>query len=203
MPISAFNAYLDESSVARSEAAQEYLVCAALLEPDQVDMVREELRPLLRPGQIKLHWTDESSSSRRRIVQAIGALGPMNVIVTHLSERQRKTERFRRKCLEVLYYQLADLEVYDLTLECRTEAQDKRDRAHIVALQGQGLDRGIRISHRRGGDEPLLWISDIVLGAVNASHIGEHQYLEALEQTIYLKQSTPESLVPTGQNERP
>ncbi|GAA1483765.1 hypothetical protein [Brachybacterium fresconis] len=197
-------AFVDESSANRGAATQEYLIGAAILDAEHQDSIREELLPLLLPGQIKLHWTDESERRRRRIVDAIVAVGPMNVIVTHLSERQRKTERFRRKCLEVLYYELAGAEVLEVTLESRSSVQDSKDRAHIVALQNQGLDRGVRIQHLRGGDEPLLWIADAVLGSINAAYLGNPAHLAALQSTILLEQRTPESLTPcAGASERP
>lgn len=197
-------AWVDESSANRGETTQEYLVGAAIVDAEDQDSIREELRPLLLPGQIKLHWTDESERRRRRIVDAIVAAGPMIVVVAHLSERQRKTERFRRKCLEMLYYELAAAEVLDVTLESRSADQDAKDRAHIVALQSQGLDRGVRIHHQRGGDEPLLWIPDAVLGSINAAHLGYSAHLEALQSTILLMERTPESLTPSGwASERP
>ena len=188
-------AYVDESSCIRSETTQEYLIGAAILDAADEAAIREELRPLLLPGQIKLHWTDEQESRRRRIVSAIASLEPMNFIVAHLSQRQAKTERFRRKCLETLYYELAGHEVYRATLESRGSSQDNKDRAHIVALQGQGLNSGVRIQHLRGGDEPLLWIADAVLGSLNSAHLGEPAHLDKLQDTIMLQQHTPDSLV--------
>lgn len=197
-------AWVDESSANRGETTQEYLVGAAIVDTEDQDAIRDELRPLLLPGQIKLHWTDESERRRRRIVEAIVAAGPMIVVVTHLSERQRKTERFRHKCLEALYYELAADKVLDVTLESRSAAQDSKDLAHTVALQNQGLDRGVRICHRQGGDDPLLWIPDAVLGSINAAHQGNSSHLEALQSTILLRKRTPESLIPSGQaSERP
>lgn len=120
----------------------------------------------------------------------------MTVVITHLSERMRKTERCRRKCLETLYLEMSGMGIHDLTLEHRSESQNARDRAHIVALQGQGLDRQLRIDHVRGGDEPLLWIADILLGAVNAASQGRPDHLEALQETIVVHQRTADSLVP-------
>lgn len=189
-------AFADESNCTRTESTQEYLVGAALLEPADIDAIRDELRPLLMPGQVKLHWTAESSRRRRTIVDALRSLGPMTVVVSHLSKRNRKTERFRRKCLEALYYELAQMEVYDVTFESRSKAQDGYDRAHIVALQGQGLERRIRIQHLRGGDEPLLWIADAILGAVNSVHLDEPAYLESLRETIVFQHRTLDSLDP-------
>lgn len=194
-------AYVDESSCNRSDSTQEYLIGAAIMDAADEVAIREELRPLLLPGQIKLHWTDERESRRRRIVSAIASLEPMNFIVAHLSQRQAKTERFRRKCLETLYYELAGHEVYSVTLESRG-AQDKSDRAHIVALQGQGLNKGVRIQHLRGGDEPLLWIADAVLGSLNSAYLGEPAHFEALQDTIMVQQHTPDSLVHLEEGKR-
>ena len=196
VPDSAFRAFIDESSALRDDDRQEYLVCGALLPDDACEDIREQLRPLLLPGQIKLHWTDESERRRRDIVGQIVELGPMNVVVSHLDARRRRVERYRRKCLELLYHELLAMEVFDLTLECRSDAQDRSDRAHMVALQAQGLDRQLRIGHRRGGDEPLLWIADAVLGAINAAHMGESTHLESLRSTLLIDVRTPDSLHP-------
>lgn len=186
--------FIDESSVSRSRGRQDYLVCAAVVAEEEVDSMRDGLRPLLRRGQIKVHWSDEGPASRQTIVERLAQLSPMSVVVSHASQPQRTTERFRRKCLERLYYEMASMEVDDLTLEGRTPAQNKKDFAHVVALQNQGLPRALRIGHRRGGDEPLLWIADVVLGAINASYNGEPKYLKVLEDTILLRTFTADSL---------
>lgn len=191
-----FRAFLDESSANRGEAQQEYLVCAALIPDFECDDLRDQLGPLLLPGQVKVHWTDESERRRQEIVARIVELGPINVVISHLDARRRKVERYRRKCLERTYHELIDMQVYDLTLECRTDNQDRDDLAHIVALRGQGMDRQLRISHRRGGDEPLLWIADVVLGAVNSAHLGQEQHLEALQSTLMIEERTADSLQP-------
>ncbi|MFC0672580.1 hypothetical protein ACFFF6_01275 [Brachybacterium hainanense] len=187
-------AFLDESSCVLGAERQLYLVGAAILEAGTCDDVREELRPLLLPGQVKLHWTDESTRRRQRIVDAIVSLEPINVIVSHVSERQHKTERFRRKCLEQMYYEFVSMELHDVTLESRSPTQDGKDLAHIIALRSRGLDERIRLSHRRGGDEPLLWIADAVLGAVNSARLGDPAHLDALRGSILLQERTPESL---------
>lgn len=84
-----------------------------------------------------------------------------------------------------------------MTCCSRVEVRSRtRATAHVVALQGQGLDRSIRIQHRRGGDEPLLWIADAVLGAVNSAELGEPGHLELLSETILLRRRTTDSLVP-------
>ncbi|MBM3714195.1 MAG: hypothetical protein FJW64_00405 [Actinobacteria bacterium] len=194
MPLTPFRAFVDESSAVRSTTRQEYLIGAALVPLEACDEIREQLRSLALPGQVKLHWTDESESRRRAIVSRISELAPMTVVVTHLSERVKKNERCRRKCLEALYYDMVEMEVFDLLLEDRSPSQNSRDREHIVSLQGQGLDRRVRIAHQRGGEEPLLWIADVLLGAINSAKLGQPAHLETLQDTLMLRHRTVDSL---------
>lgn len=187
-------AYIDESSAYRPPNRQEYMICAAILDSQDLEQVREELRPLLLPGQVKLHWTDERNSRRRKIVETLSGIDSMQAIITHQSEVSKKTERHRRKCLEQMYFELSEMHVHSVTLESRQEAQNKRDLAHIVALQGQGQSVNIRLQHVRGGDDPILWIPDAVLGALNSVHLGEEQYWEKLYEKVLLNRPTPDSL---------
>ncbi|HJG45477.1 MAG TPA: hypothetical protein K8V62_03700, partial [Corynebacterium variabile] len=85
-------AYADESSAPRGMDRQEYLVCAAIIDSSDAESTREILRPLLLPGQRKLHWTDESDRRRREIVGVVAGLDAMQVIITHRSAPRRKTE---------------------------------------------------------------------------------------------------------------
>ena len=187
-------AYIDESSALRPPDRQEYMVCAAIIDSQNVQRVREELRPLLLPGQVKLHWTDERNGRRRKIVETLSGIDSMQAIITHQSKVSRKTERHRRKCLEQMYFELSEMHVHNVTLESRQEAQNKLDLAHIVALQGQGQSASIRLRHVRGGDDPLLWIPDAVLGALNSVYLGENQYWKKLHEKVLLNRPTPDSL---------
>ncbi|MCJ1708861.1 hypothetical protein [Microbacterium sp. VKM Ac-2923] len=196
MPLSPFRAFVDESSAVRSNTRQEYLIGAALIPLEKCAEIREQLRSLALPGQVKLHWTDESESRRRTIVSRISELGPVTVVVTHLSERVKKNERCRRKCLEALYHDMVNMEVFDLVLEDRSASQNKQDLGHLVALRTQGLDKRLRVDHQRGGDEPLLWIADVLLGAINAAELGQPAHLHALGETLILRHRTVDSLEP-------
>ncbi|MDQ1123463.1 hypothetical protein [Microbacterium trichothecenolyticum] len=194
MPLDSYRAFIDESSAVRSSTRQEYLIGAGFIPFEACDEIREQLRCLALPGQVKLHWTDESEPHRRNIVERISALAPMTRVVTHRSERVKKNERCRRNCLEALYHDMAGMEVFDLLLEDRSPSQNSRDGERIVALQGQGLDSRVRIAHRRGGDEPLLWIADVLLGAINAAALGQPAHLETLQETVVLRRRTVDSL---------
>src|SRR5699024_5071915 len=119
-------AFVDESSCVRTISSQEYVIGAAIVSAGDCEAPRQGPETLHLPGQIKPHWTDESDRRRRTITQTIADLGSMHVVVAHLSGRNRKTERYRRKCLETLYYELGEADVLDVTLECRSDTQDKR-----------------------------------------------------------------------------
>ncbi|WP_274376971.1 hypothetical protein [Corynebacterium nuruki] len=43
-------------------------------------------------------------------------------------------------------------------------------------------------------DDPLLWIPDMILGALNTSHLGDSRYWEALLDQVVLQKQTPDSL---------
>ena len=162
-------AFIDESSILR-EGVQKYRVCAVIVHSTDSENIRGMVRPLLLKGQRKFHWTDERKSRRDSFLKAI-ALAPFKaVIVIDVSAPRRHEERQRRKCLELLYTHLEFHRVNDLVLEARTSTQDQMDIAHIAGLKNSGAYRRIRLTHTRGGDEPLLWIPDVLLGAHNARH---------------------------------
>ena len=76
------------------------------------------------------------------------------------------------------------MDVQDVSLECRQQAQDAKDIRHIVALQARNQAKNLRLSHLRGKDEPLLWIPDTVLGALNAAQLGEPRFWDQVRDTV-------------------
>lgn len=91
-------------------------------------------------------------------------------------------------------YELYSMGVHDLLCESRTPSQNQKDIAHVVGLRNQGLATDFHIAHARGADEPLLWIPDTFLGALNAGANGEVEYLEALQSMMIVEMRTPDSL---------
>lgn len=190
---SSFVAFIDESCAFRPQGWKVYMVCAALVEPERIGDMRMRLEPLLLPGQKKLHWTDENIRRKLVISREVGAIGNMNAIVSHYGGASGQEERFRRKRLEQIYFELEAMGVCRVVLESRTTKQDAEDQAHIVALQQKGVVPNIRIEHKPSGDEPLLWIPDAVLGALNLRHKGQGECWGLLSESIVLEKKTPES----------
>lgn len=59
-------------------------------------------------------FADESSAHRApdQQVACIAGLGSMNIVISHLDARRTRAERYRRKCLETLYHELIQMEVF-------------------------------------------------------------------------------------------
>jgi hypothetical protein len=84
--------------------------------------------------------------------------------------------------------------VREVTCESRMPSQDKKDVAHIVALRAQKMvGKDFSISHCRGGEDPILWLPDIFLGAINAKHLGHDAYYDALKDFLIVERKTPDS----------
>ena len=159
---------------------QEYRVCAVVVADEGTDEIRAELLPFLLKGQRKFHWISEKKQRRRAFLTTICGLNLDAIIVIHRSTPQRNEERRRRKALELLYLTLENLGVADVVLESRTSTQDHMDIKHIAGLKSAGLFTSFQLTHVRGGDEPLLWISDTLLGAANAARNGDLAFANAL-----------------------
>ncbi len=73
-----------------------------------------------------------------------------------------------------------------LHLEARTQTLDRRDVSTAIGARF-ALPRGsaFRIEHTPGRDEPLLWIADIVAGAVRADREGATSARRILDDCVY------------------
>ena len=169
---------------------QEYRVCAVVVTDEQDNVLREAVGPFLLRGQVKFHWKIEPERRRHAFLSAITNQAFYAIVVCDRSPSQRHHERQRRKTLELLYTQLEARAVTQVTLEARTPSQDRLDVAHIAGLKSAGLFRPFRLQHRRGGDEPILWISDVLLGAGNAVRKGDASYSRLLAHISVLELNT-------------
>lgn len=128
------HAYVDESERGG------YLVAAALVERDDLDDVRRVLRDLRKPGQRRVHFTKESDSRRRLILDRLGRL-PIRL---RLYESGGDTVPARARCLSALVDDLVVLGAERLVLE----RLDSRVRADVATIRA-------RLSGC-GGAEPAL-----------------------------------------------
>jgi hypothetical protein len=89
--------------------------------------MRDGLRDLTLTNGGRLHWVDESSKRRDRIMAAIAAFDLAAVVTAGSPVLRSKQERARRCCLERLFYELPLIGVSEVWLESRTATPDKRN----------------------------------------------------------------------------
>ncbi|MEF2977652.1 hypothetical protein [Subtercola sp. YIM 133946] len=177
-------AYVDESEPDQSVDPGTYILCAAIIAVDEQDEPRRVMRGLRRLDLRKVHWHEESPRGRQALIASVAALKAEHLIVVRLGGAETRSERRRRLCLERLCCELTELGVENIVLESRGPA-DKLDRALVDSLRAKRvLSSSVRIDHVAGPAEPLLWIADIMCGAVAQDRRGRPAYLEQLRSTV-------------------
>jgi len=92
----------------------------------------------------------------------------------------RRPERARRRCLTRLLWELEQQAVLDILFESR-QNRDRDDRAHIIRSQTAGhCSRSLTYDFQLPLQEPLLWLPDLVAGAVAYARAGRGQHCLAL-----------------------
>lgn len=173
-------AYVDEAHSASTEPQGRYILAASLLADEDAEGARRVLAALRRTGP-KLHWRDEGDRRRLQVAQAVAEVPALHVVVNLTASTQMRVERMRRLCLIRLLIELDSLGVGRVVAESRGSADDGRDRALLDALRAQrALSSGLRLDHRPGPSEPLLWLPDVVCGVVRASLDGDHSFWSAV-----------------------
>jgi len=87
--------------------------------------------------------------------------------------------------LERLLLELHAYGVAEVTLESRGRKDDERDMLLLYRMRRGGLvDRTLRLYHRPGPTEPMLWVADVGAGVVADSRIGQTTYYDQLKDQI-------------------
>ncbi|MFT3834587.1 MAG: hypothetical protein QM711_14915 [Micropruina sp.] len=186
-------AWVDESGSNSSLDPNTYIMAAAITTADQTEIVRASMASLLLPGQVKLHWRDERARRQRQIAEEIAAMSVEHmVVVTSPHANRSLPERRRRLTLEVLLPGLAELGVDQVVFESRGASDDRRDRVMLDHLrQQQIVDASLRIDHRVGRGEPLLWVPDALCGIVSANRCGDATLIELVAHCVRVIQHAP------------
>jgi hypothetical protein len=97
----------------------------------------------------------------------------------------RRQERARRHCLRRLLFELEAAGVGHVWLESRGRHQDPLDLQAVNVLRIQRvIGAGLVVDHTRPLDEPLLWVPDIVAGAVGGELDRGERYAEQLASVV-------------------
>jgi hypothetical protein len=180
-------AFADESF--REDATEGvYVLAATVLEHEVHEPTRELMRHLLGSRRtVKLHWHEMDRLQRKDAAHRVADIEGIHVVAVGTPVPRRRQERARAACLTALIGALHALGVQHLLIEARSAELNHRD---IATAQGArfALPKGsqFRVDHMPGSDEPLLWVADIVAGAVRASLEGSSTHVELLGERVHV-----------------
>ncbi|MFF4607815.1 hypothetical protein ACFY12_34380 [Streptomyces sp. NPDC001339] len=163
-----------------------YIIAAALIPDDVQEHVRKEmLRLQARHSSTKVHWTKADRTQRAELARAVAALDGLHVVAIGAPVRPRRQERARAHCLNLLVCELHWFGVEHLFMEARDPVLNARDVATVQqARYALPKDARFRLDHLPGAAEPLLWVADIVAGAVRAEKLGDPRYRAILGERV-------------------
>lgn len=112
----------------------------------------------------------------------MSVLDALHVVVIGMGMDSRRQERARRQCLTRMLWEMSASDVHQAWLDARTPSQNAKDIALVDILRVRGeLADELRVDFGYPRTEPLLWLPDIVAGAVGiARGDGDEQYLTPL-----------------------
>lgn len=164
-----------------------YLLAAAIANPIVCEPAREALRPFKAKGAPKLHWHSEDDGRRRKITAVVASFDVESLVIIGTPVDLRRQERARAQCMEHLLWQLDQLQVEHVWVENRTASLNRRDMQTVDRLRGRRLiSNEIRLDFAYPSQEPMLWLPDIVAGAVSCARCGEtDEWMTAIEHQVY------------------
>ncbi|RSN37699.1 hypothetical protein DL990_01310 [Amycolatopsis sp. WAC 01416] len=178
--MSVLQAFADESFKEDDDGGF-YVLAAAVLPVERHAELRKVMVGMRAERTGKLHWNVLADVQKRAVVKQVADFEELHLVAVGTPVPVRRQERGRSLCMQRLVMELHLLDVSLLVAEGRTVQLDARD-VRTVQQCRFSLPRGaaFRIRHVRGADEPLLWIPDIVAGAVRARRQGAPGYADQL-----------------------
>jgi hypothetical protein len=168
-------AFVDET-----QGVDWYLLAAVIVEDRGLEEYRREA-VRWRVGGPKVHWWAERADRRNMLATNLQRLDLRQLVVVRLRRPNERDERCRRKCLETLLINLERIGVETVVFESRERRQNDGDREASDYLRRSKVLRGtLRLEHRAGRTEPLLWLADVLAGAVRVARGGSDEYAALL-----------------------
>lgn len=171
------SAYIDESI---HEGDGLYVIAAVLTDESLRPVLSEALRKVL-PAARSPHWHIEDGITKGKLVEAIRRMPIEARVYGCQFHSPRRQEAARTRALRWFLSDL-DSDLDQVVLDRRQESQDATDRRILATALGQPY--WFRYHHVASAAEPLLWIADILAGAVAASWVGRADYLIALKDVL-------------------
>jgi len=158
------SAYIDESV----HDDHGLYVIGAVLAPDRARPLAERDLTGVRPDLAPPHWHVEAGGIREKLVAVVRTLPIEARVCACAFERPSRQEAARARALRWFVSDL-DVELEQLVLDRREHSQNADDRRLLTMLLGS--NPRFRYRHARFDSEPLLWVADIVAGAVAATWV--------------------------------
>jgi hypothetical protein len=173
-------AFVDESG---SVPLACYLLGAVILDDLYLDEARDVMRDL-RVGHGKIHWHTEGPARRRKIVESIAEIDHLSIVAVGRGA-DRRQERARHKCFELLLPELEGFGVERAIFETRGARADNADLAKVAACRIRRLiTERLAVEFGDPRQDPLLWIPDIICGALFANEAGDGTYADMLQDKM-------------------
>jgi hypothetical protein len=166
-----------------------YILSVVLADESDADTIRYAMGGLLLSAQKKVHWRDESLKRREQISGVIAGLPIGGLVVVRSNKPDERPERRRRKCMELLLWELDRCD--QLIMESRGPADDQRDRELLDQLRRRNAiakgANGLHVDHVAGPNDPALWAADALCGAVTSDRIGQPEWLKVINSSVEVR----------------
>lgn len=140
---------------------RDFVLAAAVVHVNDLDVVCKTIRNLLAPGQRRLHMKSERDTRRRLILSTL-ATTSVTLTIYNAGGSERTQIARRLACLRALVNDAATNGHRMLVLE-RDDTLVPRDRQALIEyVRATGCHRTIRYEHRRAHEEQLLAIPDAI-----------------------------------------
>jgi hypothetical protein len=162
-----------------------YVLVAVVLERERQPELRRLAATMLLPQQRRVHWHDESAARREKLATIVADSGCVAIVVVATPVDNKRQDRARRHSLERLVWELAGLGVAKVVAESRQPVRDRADTRALAGFRRRGsMPPTMTFEHARPLDESLLWLADVVAGAVLADRRGTTGYRKLLSEMI-------------------
>jgi hypothetical protein len=153
-----------------------------LVESQDLPVVRTAVGALVGRGR-RLHFHQETDSTREQVLELVGTLPVRAQVVTCIRSHGVTEFNARDACLGEIVSTLQASSVGRLTIESR---QDDRD-DHRTILRVRQKQPFLSFEHRQGLMEPMLWIADAVAWSFGAGAPWIQRVEPILDRTVELR----------------
>lgn len=145
-----------DAHVDESQRGTRYVVACVVSDVRDHPRIRSDVIGLLRHGQRRIHFHDESLADKRRLLGWFAQLPVQLHLFAARVTHGSNSEHARQACLAELVRRTQAASVSRLVLESRGD--DRLDARTIIRTRAP--EPVFVFEHRRPGGEPLLWIAD-------------------------------------------